>query len=80
MDRLCHSDAGDKFGYETCWRRGWLGRAKICRGAPVWHRQSGGLDAQALIDDVTAWDGKKAFDLMSLSLPKVGEAESAEHK
>jgi hypothetical protein len=32
------------------------------------------------IDDMTGWDGKKAFDLMSLSLPKEGEAETAEQK
>ncbi|KIM42572.1 hypothetical protein M413DRAFT_26609 [Hebeloma cylindrosporum] len=33
-----------------------------------------------LINDMTGWDGKKAFDLMSLSLPKEGETESAEQK
>lgn len=33
-----------------------------------------------LINDMTAWDGRKAFDLMSLSLPKEGEVESAEQK
>ena len=31
-----------------------------------------------LINDLTHWDGRKAFDLMSLSLPREGEAESAE--
>ncbi|RFU27233.1 hypothetical protein B7463_g9116, partial [Scytalidium lignicola] len=33
-----------------------------------------------LINDITAWDGQKAFNLMSLSLPKDGEVESAEQK
>ncbi|KAI9744133.1 MAG: hypothetical protein M1818_002285 [Claussenomyces sp. TS43310] len=31
-----------------------------------------------LINDMTKWDGQKAFDLMSLSLPKEGEVESTE--
>ena len=33
-----------------------------------------------LINDITAWDGRKAFDLMSLSLPKEGEIESEEQR
>ncbi|KIM77232.1 hypothetical protein PILCRDRAFT_825581 [Piloderma croceum F 1598] len=33
-----------------------------------------------LINDITGWDGRKAFDLMSLSLPKEGEEESSEQK
>lgn len=33
-----------------------------------------------LINELTAWDGRKAFNLMSLSLPNEGEAESAEQK
>jgi hypothetical protein len=33
-----------------------------------------------LINDITGWDGQKAFDLMSLSLPKEGEVESTEQK
>jgi len=33
-----------------------------------------------LINELTAWDGHKAFELMSLSLPKPGEAESAEQQ
>ncbi|KAI1106437.1 hypothetical protein F4804DRAFT_330232 [Jackrogersella minutella] len=33
-----------------------------------------------LINEFTCWDGKKAFDLMSLTLPKHGEVESAEQK
>ncbi|PYH91136.1 hypothetical protein BO71DRAFT_401648 [Aspergillus ellipticus CBS 707.79] len=33
-----------------------------------------------LINDMTNWDGQKAFDLMSLSLPKVGEEETPEQK
>ena len=33
-----------------------------------------------LINEMTEWDGQKAFQLMSLSLPKVGEVESAEQK
>ncbi|KAH9221732.1 capsule polysaccharide biosynthesis protein [Leptodontidium sp. 2 PMI_412] len=31
-----------------------------------------------LINDLTAWDGQKAFDLMSLEMPKEGETESDE--
>jgi len=38
------------------------------------------LVGSMLINDVTEWDEKKAFDPMSLSLPKDGEAESAEQK
>jgi hypothetical protein len=30
-----------------------------------------------LINEITGWDGRKAFDLMSLSLPEEGETESA---
>ena len=33
-----------------------------------------------LINEMTAWNGRKAFDLMSLSLPKKGGVESAEQK
>ncbi|KAI1471015.1 uncharacterized protein F4812DRAFT_449316 [Daldinia caldariorum] len=33
-----------------------------------------------LINEFTNWDGKKAFELMSLPLPKDGEIESAEQK
>ena len=33
-----------------------------------------------LINDMIGWDGKKAFELMSLSVPKEGESESAEQK
>ena len=33
-----------------------------------------------LINDMTGWNGQKAFDLMSLSLPKKGKVESAEQK
>jgi len=33
-----------------------------------------------LINDMTGWNGQKAFDLMSLSLPKEGEVESPEQK
>ncbi|MCJ1317840.1 hypothetical protein MMC15_003167 [Xylographa vitiligo] len=33
-----------------------------------------------LINEFTAWDGQKAFHLMSLSLPKEGEVESEEQK
>ena len=38
------------------------------------------LVGSLLINDMTVWDGKKAFDLMSLSLPKDGEGEIAEQK
>ena len=33
-----------------------------------------------LINELTEWDGQKAFKLMSLPLPKEGEVESAEQK
>jgi hypothetical protein len=33
-----------------------------------------------LINEITEWDGQRAFNLMSLSLPKEGEVESAEQK
>lgn len=33
-----------------------------------------------LINQLTQWDGKKAFQLMSLPLPQAGEVESAEQK
>ncbi|KAI2465794.1 hypothetical protein F4781DRAFT_424534 [Annulohypoxylon bovei var. microspora] len=33
-----------------------------------------------LINELTSWDGRKAFDLMSLPLPKHGEAESSEQR
>lgn len=33
-----------------------------------------------LINEITDWDGRKAFNLMSLSLPKGGEVESMEQK
>lgn len=33
-----------------------------------------------LINEFTRWDGQKAFHLMSLSLPREGEVESAEQK
>ena len=33
-----------------------------------------------LINEMTAWNGRKAFDLMSLSLPKEGDVENAEQK
>jgi len=38
------------------------------------------MEGSQLINDMTGWDGKKAFDLVSLSLPKEGEVESAEQK
>jgi hypothetical protein len=38
------------------------------------------VEGSQLINDMTAYDGKKAFDLMSLSLPKEGEVETAEQK
>ena len=38
------------------------------------------VEGSQLINDMTAYDGKKAFDLMSLSLPKEGEVETVEQK
>ncbi|KAF1351085.1 hypothetical protein BDV97DRAFT_294699 [Delphinella strobiligena] len=33
-----------------------------------------------LINEITSWDGQKAFDLMSLSLPREGDVENNEQK
>jgi hypothetical protein len=33
-----------------------------------------------LINNMTAWDGRRAFELMSLPLPKAGEEESADQQ
>ena len=33
-----------------------------------------------LINEITGWDGRKAFELMSLSLPREGETESPEQR
>ena len=38
------------------------------------------VEGSQLINDMSAYDGEKAFDLMSLSLPKEGEVETAEQK
>ena len=38
------------------------------------------LVGSQLINEITSWNGQKAFDLMSLSLPKEGEVENAEQK
>ena len=38
------------------------------------------MEGSQLINEFTAWDGPKAFKLMSLPLPKKGEVESAEQK
>lgn len=38
------------------------------------------MEGSQLINEMTGWDGRKAFELMSLSLPKQGEVESAEQK
>ncbi|KAL8830935.1 MAG: hypothetical protein Q9170_005509 [Blastenia crenularia] len=38
------------------------------------------MDGSQLINDITAWDGRKAFQLMSLMLPKDGETESDEQR
>ncbi|KAK5113764.1 hypothetical protein LTR85_010781 [Meristemomyces frigidus] len=38
------------------------------------------MEHSQLINELTAWNGQKAFDLMSLPLPKEGETESAEQK
>ena len=37
------------------------------------------LVGSQLINEMTAWNGQKAFDLMSLSLPKEGDVENVEH-
>ncbi|PYI01694.1 capsule polysaccharide biosynthesis protein [Aspergillus sclerotiicarbonarius CBS 121057] len=38
------------------------------------------MQGSQLINAMTAWNGQKAFELMSLSLPKEGEEESPEQK
>lgn len=38
------------------------------------------IEGSQLINEFTAWNGNKAFELMSLSLPKEGEVESSEQK
>ncbi|MCJ1412160.1 hypothetical protein MMC19_006252 [Ptychographa xylographoides] len=38
------------------------------------------LVGSQLINDMTGWSGQKAFELMSLSLPKTGEVESVDQK
>ncbi|KAI0885038.1 uncharacterized protein GGS22DRAFT_162568 [Annulohypoxylon maeteangense] len=38
------------------------------------------MEGSQLINVFTGWDGRKAFELMSLALPKDGEVESAEQK
>jgi hypothetical protein len=38
------------------------------------------IESSVPIYQITEWDGQKAFDLMSLSLPKEGEVESAQQK
>ncbi|KAF3070578.1 hypothetical protein GL218_00003 [Daldinia childiae] len=38
------------------------------------------MEGSQLINEVTSWDGKKAFHLMSLPLPKRDEVESPEQK
>ncbi|CRG87057.1 hypothetical protein PISL3812_04072 [Talaromyces islandicus] len=38
------------------------------------------MEGSQLINEFTAWDGQKAFDLMSLPLPKEGEEETADQK
>ncbi|KAJ5801904.1 uncharacterized protein N7503_004354 [Penicillium pulvis] len=38
------------------------------------------MEGSQLINELTDWDGQKAFDLMSLSMPKEGEIESNEQE
>lgn len=38
------------------------------------------MEGSQLINDLTSWDGKKAFELMCLFLPKEGEVESSEQR
>lgn len=38
------------------------------------------MEGSQLINEFTAWDGQKAFDLMSLPIPKEGEGETADQK
>lgn len=55
---------------------GWNGPEYTCKHvyAPDY------MVGSQLINDMTAWDGNKAYKLMSLSMPKEGEEESAEQK
>ncbi|QSZ34958.1 hypothetical protein DSL72_007820 [Monilinia vaccinii-corymbosi] len=36
------------------------------------------MEGSQLINEITAWDGRRAFDLMSLSIPRDGEVESTQ--
>ncbi|RYP75304.1 hypothetical protein DL769_003839 [Monosporascus sp. CRB-8-3] len=38
------------------------------------------IKGSQLINELTAWDGRKAFELLSLPLPRAGESESAKQK
>lgn len=38
------------------------------------------MEGSQLINDFTAWNGLRAFELMSLSIPEEGESESADQK
>ncbi|PYH44624.1 glycosyltransferase [Aspergillus saccharolyticus JOP 1030-1] len=38
------------------------------------------MEGSQLINEFTQWDGRQAFELMSLSVPKAGEAETDEQK
>ena len=38
------------------------------------------MGGSQLINEITSWDGKRAFELMSLKMPEVGEEESEEQK
>lgn len=38
------------------------------------------MEGSQLINEFTAWDGQKAFELMSLPIPRDGESESPEQK
>ena len=55
---------------------GWDGPAYVARHVYAMDYMVG----SQLINDMTAWDGRKAFELMSLELPKEGEPESEDQK
>ncbi|RYP41905.1 hypothetical protein DL768_010425 [Monosporascus sp. mg162] len=38
------------------------------------------MEGSQLVNEFTAWDGRKAFELLSLNIPKTGKSESAAQK
>ncbi|OTB04113.1 hypothetical protein M426DRAFT_59286 [Hypoxylon sp. CI-4A] len=55
---------------------GWNGPEYVARHVyPIEY-----MEGSQLVNEMTSWDGRRAFELMSLSLPRHGEAESGDQK